>query len=294
MMIPEPLRNSIESYLHEYHNRTVKISGVETIGGGSINMAFRLDTDAGSYFLKYNDAGKFPGMFEKEAKGLDLLASAGAIKTPEVIYYDNTGSHAYLLLEYLEPGISGNGFWEKFGHDLAHLHQKSNEYFGLDYDNYMGSLYQYNAPHEEWTGFFIEQRLEKQVKMAKDDGAMSRSDVAMFDKLYPRLESFFPVEPPALVHGDLWSGNYMTGADGNACIIDPAAYYGHREVDIAMSTLFGTFSSAFYEAYNEAYPMENGWKERLDIYNLYPLLVHVNLFGGGYLGSVKSILKRFL
>jgi|AntRauTorckE6833_2_1112554.scaffolds.fasta_scaffold01157_3 fructosamine-3-kinase len=293
-MIPEPLRSSIESYLREFHNKTVKVTGQQTIGGGSINDAWRLDTETGPFFLKYNNAGKFPAMFEKEARGLELLASAGAIKVPEVIHYDSTGIDAYLLLEYLEPGVIKDGFWEQFGQELAMLHRNSNDYFGLDHDNYMGSLYQYNSPHHDWPGFFVEQRLEKQVAMAKNDGAIGSGDVALFDKLYPRLDTFFPQEAPALVHGDLWSGNFMAVSTGKAAIIDPAAYYGHREVDIAMSTLFGSFSNAFYTAYNEAYPMEQGWQERLDIYNLYPLMVHVNLFGGGYMASVKRILKRFV
>jgi fructosamine-3-kinase len=293
-MIPESLTSSIESYLRELHDKTVKIQNQRPLGGGSINDTYLLETDEGSYFLKYNDAARFPGMFEKEARGLSLMYGARTVKVPEVVQYATAGSHAYLLLEYIAPGRADGDFWEKFGKDLAEMHQKSNDYFGLDHDNYMGSLYQNNTPHEIWSDFFIDERLERQVKLARDEGSISKSDAQLFDKLYPKLSVYFPPEPPAIVHGDLWSGNYIAAINGKAYLIDPAAYYGHREVDIAMSTLFGKFDADFYRAYNEAYPMESGWEERLDIYNLYPLMVHVNLFGGGYWGSVKSILNRFV
>lgn len=293
-MIPETVKSSIESYLRELHNKTDKITNIKAVGGGSINQTYKLETEGGNYFIKINDAARYPQMFEKEARGLELLKSAETLKVPSVVHYDSSGSDAYLLLEFIESGSSGGDFWERFGSDLAAMHRKSHDYFGLDHDNYMGSLYQYNAPHEKWVDFFVEERLEKQVRLAHDDGAINRNDIALFEKLYPKLDGYFPDEPPALVHGDLWSGNYMAAASGKAALIDPAAYYGHREVDIAMSTLFGRFSPEFYRSYNQAWPMESGWEERLDIYNLYPLLIHVNLFGGGYWGSVKSILKRFI
>lgn len=293
-MIPESLTSSVESYLRELHDHTVTILSQHPLGGGSINDTYVLETKEGSYFIKFNDAGKFPGMFEREARGLSLLAGTQSVKVPEVVQYASSADQAYLLLEYIAPGRADKGFWENFGHDLANMHQKSNDFFGLDHDNYMGSLYQNNAPHEIWSDFFIEERLEKQVKLARNNGSISKTDAMLFDKLYPKLSVYFPPEPPAVVHGDLWSGNYISAVNGKAYLIDPAAYYGHREVDIAMSTLFGKFDPAFYKAYNDNYPMEPGWEERLDIYNLYPLMVHVNLFGGGYWASVKNILNRFV
>jgi fructosamine-3-kinase len=155
----------------------------------------------------------------------------------------------------------------------------------------MGSLPQSNKKHTTWNEFFVEERLKKQVSLAGD--YFSFSDHAAFDRLYKRLDALLPVEPPALLHGDLWGGNYMISPAGKACLIDPAVYYGHREVDISMTTLFGGFDEHFYFSYEEEYPLEKGWRERLDIFKLYPLLIHLNLFGSGYLGSILNTIRRF-
>ena len=141
--------------------------------------------------------------------------------------------------------------------------------------------------------FFIEGRLEKQIALAKNSGAIDSATVQQFNRLYNKLPEIIPEEKPSLIHGDLWNGNFMTGADGKAWLIDPAVYYGHREMDLAMTKLFGGFSTDFYESYNETFPLQKGFNNRVDIHNLYPLLVHVNLFGGGYLHEVKNILSRF-
>ena len=180
---------------------------------------------------------------------------------------------------------------QDFGQSLARLHRHTAGYFGHTMDNYMGSLPQCNTRHENWNSFFVEERLTRQVDLAR--GYFSVSDLAAFERLYSRMDDLIPVESPALIHGDLWGGNYMVGADGKACLIDPAAYHGHREADIAMTTLFSGFDDPFYLAYNEEYPLEKGWRERLDIFKLYPLLIHLNLFGSGYLGSVLSIIRNF-
>jgi fructosamine-3-kinase len=173
------------------------------------------------------------------------------------------------------------------------MHRHTADSFGLDHDNYIGSLPQYNQKRENWPAFFAEMRLEPQMKMARDEGRMDASDQRSFEKLYERLDRIFPEEPPALVHGDLWSGNYMVGPEGEPYILDPAVYYGHREMDLGMSTLFGTFGDAFYRSYDAEYPLEKGWEERSDLANLYPLMVHVNLFGGGFASEVRTILRRF-
>lgn len=155
----------------------------------------------------------------------------------------------------------------------------------------MGSLPQSNKKQARWNDFFIEERLKKQVLLARE--YFSSADLISFERLYARLDELLPVEPSALLHGDLWGGNYMVSSDGKACLIDPAVYYGHREVDIAMTTLFGGFDEQFYISYNEEYPLEINWQQRLDIFKLYPLLIHLNLFGSGYLGSILSIIRRF-
>ena len=293
-MLPEPIEKSVIEFLNNRNPDTsAEIHNTQPVSGGSINSAYRLETSQGDYFLKYNHAGRYPGMFEKEARGLKLLREPEVIPVPEVLLAGEAEEQAYLLMDYVDSAREASDLWDDFGENLAALHAVKSERFGLDHHNYMGSLYQHNNLHDDWTEFFIVERLERQVKLAREDGNLGRSDVSGFERLYRRLDEIFPPVEPSLIHGDLWSGNFMTDANGRACLIDPAVYFGHPEVDIAMSTLFGGFSERFYEAYNQHNPLEKGWRDRMDIYNLYPLMVHVNLFGGGYLNSVQRVLRRF-
>jgi len=263
------------------------------VSGGSINKAYKLETNSGNYFLKINSASEYPLMFVAEAKGLELLRSAGELFVPAAVSTGEEGDDAFIIMDFIEQGKRAKDFFFDFGRRLARLHKHSAERFGLAYDNYIGSLPQSNTAHESWADFFIQERLERQLKLGRDSGALGSSLVQGFGRLFRRLEEIFPVERPSLVHGDLWSGNYMTGPDGTACLFDPAVYYGHREMDIAMSRLFGGFDRDFYLGYNEDFPMEKGWEQRSDICNLYPLLVHANLFGGGYASQVEAIIRRF-
>ncbi len=294
-MLPSAVKEKIVELLNSSDGERPEINRIAGVGGGCINDARVVETNVGRFFVKYNDADRYPGMFEAEAKGLSLLADAGTLKVPEVVGCDRAGSHSLLVLEHIEGGTRRADFWEAFGEGLARMHRQQPESgrFGLDHDNYIGSLRQRNNTHHRWTDFFIAERLEEQLKMARDAGRVGKDVVRMFGVLYRYLPDFFPEEPPALLHGDLWSGNYMTGAEGQAAIIDPAVYYGHRYMDLGMSKLFGGFDTGFYQSYAETYPLESSWQQCMDIANLYPLMVHVNLFGGGYPGSVKSILRRF-
>lgn len=293
-MLPEFIKQSVTGFLKtKFSESDPKIISISGVGGGSINHTYHLKTKHGDFFVKYNHASRYPEMFGKEAKGLKLLGEPGIIRVPNVLLFDEDKELAFLLLEYIKSVAEAKDFWDDFGKKLASLHNVKSDKFGLDHDNYMGSLHQYNSFHEDWTEFFIMERLERQIKLAREDGSIGRADVLAFERLYKRLDDIFPPTQPSLLHGDLWSGNFMVDSSGLACLIDPAVYYGHPEIDIAMSTLFGGFSNRFYEAYNRHNPLENGWHERLSIYNLYPLMVHVNLFGGGYLGSVQQTLRRF-
>jgi len=292
-MIADSTKNSIESYLREVHDRVVKITYHTDLQLGTFNRTCLIETSVGKYFLKHNQNAQYPTIFEKEAKGLKLIRATEAIHAPEVIFYDQTSSEAFILLEYIEPSTENDEFWDNFGRALARLHHRSNDYFGLDHDNYIGPMQQVNSPHELWTDFFVEDRLERLVKMARDAKIIGKDIVSGFENLYPQLNNFFPPEPPALLHGDLWDKNYIVTQDNQVSLIDPAVYYGNREVDIAMTRLFDQFDERFYEAYNEEYPLEENWKERMDIYNLYPCLVQINLFGEEYIKPVKKILKRF-
>jgi fructosamine-3-kinase len=293
-MLPSEIQESALELLQKHRGIKTEILHLRGLSGGDINSAFLLDTGQDKYFLKYNLADAYPGMFKLEARGLELLFHAGEIRVPGVIGSAETGQYSFLLLEYLEAAPQTSDFWETFGRRLAGLHRHSDDHFGLDHDNYIGSLRQYNDPKENWIDFFREERLLVQMELAATKGLLGERLRKAFENLFPQLEEIFPSEPASLIHGDLWSGNFMVDDKGEACIIDPAVYYGFREMDIGMSRLFGGFSSEFYDAYNEAYPMAPGWQERIEICNLYPLLVHVNLFGGGYLGSVEAILKRFV
>jgi protein-ribulosamine 3-kinase len=232
-------------------------------------------------------------MFEMEARGLSILHSANAIKIPEVIVTGDADGISYLVLEFIDPGTRRSDFWKDFGRKLAALHRHSSGSFGLDHDNYIGSLQQSNLQRKTWIEFFITERLEKQIELANNLGSISNLIIQQFHNVFKRLPDLIPVEKPSLVHGDLWNGNYIVAEDGSACLIDPAVYYGHREMDLAMMRLFGGFGHELYEAYNEVFPLENGFESRIDIHNLYPLMVHVNLFGESYLSQVKAILSRF-
>ncbi len=292
-MIPENIQKLFERIIHHSKGFDCTVEKTSVVGGGDINQSARVQTNDGDYFLKWNKAGLYPQMFKKEAKGLNLLRNTGEIKVPEVIGFDEDENYTVLVLEFIKSSNRISGFWEDFGKSLARMHNHHNKYFGLDHNNYIGNLPQSNKQHDNWIDFFVEERLEKQISMARDSNRIDNSTVNRFGKIYRHLGDFFPVEKPSLVHGDLWSGNYMVSDDGKACIIDPAVYFGHRLMDLGMSKLFGGFSSELYDAYNEIHPLENNWREAIEICNLYPLMVHVNLFGGGYLSSVKSILSRF-
>ena len=293
MPLSGQLIERLSEHMSRHTGRHVDVEREVPVGGGSINDAYRLDTDAGPFFLKTNSADRFPSMFEAEADGLKRLRTARVIRIPEVIATGEDHDDAYILLEHIGSGARMASFWEDFGRSLARLHQHSSERFGLERDNYIGSLKQVNTPHADWRDFFMHCRLELQVKLARDKQRIGMGDVLRFERLYGKLPSLFPKEVPSLLHGDLWNGNFLTGPNGEPVLIDPAVYYGHREMDLAMSKLFGGFDAEFYAAYHAERPLEAGWEERKDLCNLYPLLVHINLFGGGYIAQVQQALRRF-
>ena len=255
---------------------------IRAVGGGSINNAYHITTSQGQqWFCKINDAGRFPDLFVLERQGLDLLEAAGVIRVPKIIACDVIAGRQILVLEWIGEGLRSNDFWKTFGSQLARLHQGSNKYFGLSHSNYMGALPQSNTPSPDWVEFFRDQRLFPQVKLAVDKGLMGATEVHHFERLYKVLNTIFEKEPPALLHGDLWSGNFLCDDKGQPVLIDPAVYFGHRSMDLAMTTLFGGFERPFYEAYAWHYPFPPNHREQWDVCNLYPLLIHLNLFGKG-------------
>lgn len=291
-MIPKEINRALQNWFRE-QGLSEEINHTQSIGGGSINSAFKISTRNDSWFLKFNSARAHPQMFESEYHGLKLMADSKTIRIPEPFYFYEGDQYSCILMEWIDQGARTTDFWTRFAQELAQMHQCSEEYFGLDFDNYMGSLPQKNTPHPDFISFFIQERLEPQIKLARDDGYISPKHIKHCERMYAELASIFPEEKPALVHGDLWNGNFMNDENGNPLIMDPAVYFGHREVDIAMTTMFGGFSSEFYEAYQNFYPMEKSWESRLDYYKLYPILIHVNLFGYSYVSSFERIISRF-
>jgi len=282
IMIPAGLLVSIEQQLELFTGYKSNISSTQSQGGGSINHAVRLEYAGTDFFLRWNSSYKFPGMFEAEILGLNLLRKTGSIQIPKVIGQGDDTRHCYLLMEYIPQGHPDTRFWKRFGYQLASLHQNTAAFFGLDHDNYIGSLPQQNNESSNWHEFFIRFRIQPQLSMAVDKAYLHKNDIQSFHKLFTKLPHLIPAEAPCLLHGDLWSGNFLCSYKALPVLIDPAVYYGHREMDIAMTRLFGGFHPDFYYAYHEAFPLENDWEKRIDLCNLYPLLVHVNLFGGGY------------
>jgi protein-ribulosamine 3-kinase len=283
----------IESILFESLGQEATLLDFQFLYCGNFNLAARVETKAGKFFIKWNK-GDHEGMFESEAKSMELLRETNTVNVPKVYGYGKKPDGSYLMLDFVAESALKADYWQNFAQKLAALHQNTNEYHGLHFNNYVGALAQNNEYMANGVEFYIEKRLKVQVSKAMFNNKIDSKLYDDFQKLFKLLPNLLPNEKPSLLHGDLWSGNLMVGANGNATLVDPSAYYGLREADIAFSTLFGGFNVAFYEAYNEAFRLEPGFKNRIDLYNLYPLLVHVNLFGGGYLASVKNILKKYL
>lgn len=262
---------------------------ITSVSGGDIASAFRLKTEEGVYFMKINPAH---GMSVAEAAGLNTLQEAGGLRIPQV-YRALEGKESILLLEWIGQGPPSNDYWKKVGSGLAIMHNTQGLEFGFYDDNYIGPIVQKNDHHEEWATFYAEQRLIPLARQCFDQEKLTQLDLDQLDRLCSRLNDHFPKEDPSLVHGDLWSANLICDDKGAPVLIDPAVYYGHREMDLGMTALFGRFPEPFYDAYHEQYPLEKGWRERMPLTQLWPLMVHLFLFGGGYRSSVKSILKQY-
>ncbi|NNE17658.1 MAG: phosphotransferase [Myxococcales bacterium] len=262
----------------------------DPLGGGDINDAYQVTLGDGTRLFVKTHANPPPGMFEAEARGLRWLAEANVIRTPRVIAVSDARP-AYLALELMTPAKRRAAFDETLGRSLAALHAYGAPSFGLDHDNFIGRLAQSNAVNDDWASFYWSSRLEPQLELAANRGLIDSAMRSAFDALQRVLpDRVGAAEPPARLHGDLWGGNLHVDGEGQPALIDPAVYGGHREIDLAMMRLFGGFGERVFAAYAEARPLGPGAAERIALYQLYPLLVHVNLFGGSYVGSVKRAL----
>lgn len=262
------------------------------IGGGCINTVERVETPAGPFLLKTHPAPP-PGFFAAEAAGLAAMAATGAVRVPRV----EAVGEDFLLLEWIEPGRPAPGYAATLGRALARMHRAGGvAKFGMEADNYLGTTPQPNGWREDWVAFFREQRLGHQLSLARRNGAGARL-LAMGAELMEALDTVLAGggdPPPALIHGDLWSGNHLADASGQPVLIDPAAYWADREAELGMTRLFGGFPAAFEEAYTAEWPLAPGADRRIAVYTLYHVLNHFNLFGGGYEGQAVGMMGRIL
>ena len=276
-----------------FRERQQQITHVQAVSGGSINQSFKITTTGGTYFCKTNGSARFPLMFEKEKNGIESIAATATINVPGNVITGQTAQEQWIIMDWVQEKPAAAPFWKNFAAALAALHHQVQQSFGFREDNYMGALHQSNAFHQGWVDFFREERLQPQVKLARDKGFLPATAGNGFERLYQRLPQLFTDEQPCLVHGDLWSGNFICDVNGQAVLIDPAVYYGNRHVDLAMTTLFGGFDDVFYQAYAYHFPLPANYREQWRIINLYPLLVHLNLFGKSYLSSILGTIAAY-
>jgi fructosamine-3-kinase len=283
--------------LNQIENATgadFKLEHARHLAGGDINSAYCLQGTNTSYFVKLNRPDK-GDMFAAEATGLDELAATRTVRVPKPIIHGKTTDHAFIVLEYIEFGSSSTASQRQFGQQLAVLHQQKQTFFGWHRDNTIGSTPQPNAEYTDWIAFWQSQRLQHQLVLAAAKGYrghLQTSGAQLCDKISGFFDGYLP--QPALLHGDLWGGNAATDTNGKPVIFDPACYYGDREADLAMTELFGGFSTDFYAAYKETSPLDQGYSVRKTLYNLYHILNHLNLFGSSYLGQAETMILRLL
>ena len=262
-----------------------------SIGGGCINRTFRIGDETNASFIKINAASRL-SMFEAEAAGLQALARSGSIRVPRPVCWGTAGSHAFLALEHISLG--GHGDPALAGRQLAMLHRTTADRFGWERDNTIGSTHQPNSWHREWVDFWRTERLGHQLRLCaprQQGAALLRRGEQLLER-FPALIDHQPT--PALIHGDLWGGNLGWDSAGNPVIYDPAVYYADREAELAMTELFGGFGQRFYSAYNEAWPLDPGYSTRRTLYNLYHILNHYHMFGGGYGGQALRMMEQLL
>ena len=266
----------------------------EAIGGGCINDAYRVQDGERTYFVKLNAARQLP-MFEAEAAGLAEILDTAALRVPRPICYGDIGDRCYLVLEYVPLARISETAMETLGRELALMHRTPRSYFGWHRDNTIGSTPQINEPGDDWPTFWRDRRLGFQLNLAARNGyggSLQKNGERLLTGLDGLLKDHSP--SPALLHGDLWSGNVACDAQDRPVVFDPAVYYGDREADLAMTELFGGFPARFYRAYEDAYPLDPGYRTRRTLYNLYHVLNHLNLFGRGYLGQAERMIDALL
>lgn len=288
MLLHSELRNHLELKLQK------PITNSSAITGGDISHAYKIETPKRSYFVKTSKDYSALAMYKAEAKGLIQIADTKTIATPKVVASSEFNGAAYLVMEFMETKRPDSKDFENFGRQLAQLHRApTTSKFGNTNHNFIGSLPQSNTNHQSWTNFYVYERLMPQLQMAAGKGLLDKKQLPQITSLLKTCSDLFGEVATALLHGDLWSGNYLISLDSAPYLIDPAVYIGHHEVDLAMTKLFGGFGEAFYKAYHEIIPPHENQSELTEIYQLYYVLVHLNLFGSSYIGSVLRIIRRY-
>ena len=277
---------------HIEHLLSATVKATTPVFGGDISQAYKIETKNGLYFLKLNCSDKHH-MFQTEAIGLELISSTNTIKTPKVLAHGCVEASAFLLMEYIEPKTPSASDLKKLAIQLAALHKCTHKAFGLEHNNFIGSLNQSNATHHTWLDFYTQERLLPQFNLAITKGLLNAKETPSPAKLKDTLKPWFKTVKPSLLHGDLWHGNFIISKQGIPYLIDPAVYYGHNEVDIALSKLFGGFHTTFYDSYFKTYPPDTHTTARIELYQLYYLLAHLNMFGTSYYQSVKNTLLKY-
>jgi fructosamine-3-kinase len=287
------LAAAVETALGRALGGSVRITRRVPLGGGSISRTEHLQTTAGEFVLK-STAGAPGDLVRAEADGLVALAQSGTTLAIPRVIASRVDPPAFLVLEYLEAGPRRRDFDDALGRGLAELHRATAAGFGFAGDNFCGSTPQPNPWTGRWLDFYRDARLGHQIRLAGNAGRLSSRDLQDAERLIARIDRLIqePASGPSLIHGDLWSGNLHTDAAGRPALLDPAVYYGHREAELGMMTLFGGFPRRVFDAYHDAFPLESGWEERNPLYQLYHLLNHLNLFGAGYHGQVMSVVRR--
>lgn len=287
--------STVEEAIRRLAGKPATIVSRSPVSGGCIANGLRLETSTGRRYFCKQSATLPPAMFTAEARGLLALRCDGGPRVPQPVAVFTGGRESFILMEWVEAGRASGGFQRRFGGKLARMHRTlAGDRFGFEADNFIGSTPQPNPWSDSWLAFFAEQRLGFQTRRAVDAGRLDARTARAVESIMGRVGDLL-VEPPrpSLLHGDLWGGNFLCDSTVEPVLIDPAVYYGHPEADLAMTELFGGFGADFYGGYREVSPLQPGYRDRRDLYNLYHMLNHLNIFGHGYLAGVQSIVGRY-
>lgn len=287
----DAMSSAVEAAISQATGNNFAIQSAKPCGGSCINHATTVTGDGRSYFIKYNAAEESSQMYAAEIQCLRAINDAASIRAPRPIAQGSAGGSAFLILEAIAFGPAPHD-WSVMGKELAALHHKVSDRFGWAEDNFIGASPQYNDWSDNWATFYRDQRLRPQLEMAEKRGAPVKGGEALLDKVSALLAEHTPY--PSLLHGDLWGGNAGHDLEGKPVIFDPASYYGDRETDLAFTEFFGGFPRSFYTAYHSAWPLPHGHELRKTLYNLYHVLNHANLFGGGYHAQAEGMISQLL